>query len=145
MVLLFCVKSPLLKYFISFMKVEHVLLLLFPSHKVVSSSWLMQWRKFMQGSRGAQRYLPPGPIDNYSLVSTSHKREQHTVPLQNNVVSRIDGGVKRFILGEDYHVVNFNVWQYWSMIYGGECSHLHVLSWHIYHQNRMCHDKDPFT
>ncbi len=89
----------------------------------------------MQGSRGARRYLPPGPIDNYSLVTAARQREQHTVPLQNNVISRIDGGggtamqkqqnggggVKRLILGEDYHVVNFNVWQYWSMIYGGEC------------------------
>ncbi len=117
------------------------------SHKVVSSSWLMQWRKFMQG-RGARRYLPPGPINNYDLVTAHRREKQLTIPEQKDVklLSRIDGneskrqqqeqkqlqllrrqnGVGRLILGEDYHVVNFNVWQYWSMVYGGESSQLHA-------------------
>ncbi len=113
----------------------------------------------MQGSRGARRYLPPGPIDNYSLMSPASSREQlDATALRNNVVVSIgsmDGGTAmqeqqqtecdsdgtachRLVLGEDYYVVNFNVWQYWSMIYGGECIIACLCassSWHIYYQN----------
>ncbi len=108
------------------------------SHKVVSSSWLLKWRKFMQG-RCARRYLPPGPINNYDLVMVhGEEKQQLTIPEQKDaMLSMIDrnenkrlqqkqrrrqNGVRRLILGEDYHVVNFNVWQYWSMVYGGESS-----------------------
>ncbi len=101
----------------------------------------------MQG-RGARRYLPPGPINNYNLVMALQRENGIPPPEQQKPnMTRIDknalqnqklqkllqpqqqqqqnlppGGhknVRRFILGEDYHVVNFNVWQYWSMVYGG--------------------------
>ncbi|KAG5183529.1 hypothetical protein JKP88DRAFT_163896 [Tribonema minus] len=35
--------------------------------QVVSEEWMAQWRKFVQ-SRGARRYLPPGPITNGELL-----------------------------------------------------------------------------
>ncbi|CAM9466034.1 unnamed protein product [Ectocarpus sp. 12 AP-2014] len=68
--------------------------------QVVDEDWLVRWTKFVLG-RGARRYHAPGEIDNRSLLDAPNKAR------------------KGLVLGEDYRLVNYNVWTYWLLVYGG--------------------------
>ncbi|CAM9136528.1 unnamed protein product, partial [Ectocarpus sp. 4 AP-2014] len=68
--------------------------------QVVEEDWLVRWTKFVLG-RGARRYHAPGEIDNRSLLDAPNKAR------------------KGLVLGEDYRLVNYNVWTYWLLVYGG--------------------------
>ena len=42
---------------------------------MVENEWLKKWRKFVLG-RGARRYKPPGPINNFSLMEKKTEKEK---------------------------------------------------------------------
>ncbi|CAM9509599.1 unnamed protein product, partial [Choristocarpus tenellus] len=65
--------------------------------QVVEESWLVKWTKFVL-SQGARRYLPPGSMNNEALMEAQ---------------------ANGLVLGQDYRVVNHNVWRYWMLVYGG--------------------------
>ncbi|CAM9339819.1 unnamed protein product, partial [Laminaria digitata] len=78
---------------------------------VVEEGWLVRWRKFVLG-RGARRYHAPGEIDNWSLLLYNQR-------VLTNICSLPPLFWQGLVLGEDYRVVNFNVWKYWRLVYGG--------------------------
>ncbi|CAM9126790.1 unnamed protein product, partial [Hapterophycus canaliculatus] len=70
--------------------------------QAVEEGWLVRWRKFVLG-RGARRYHAPGEIDNRPLL----------------VLAAPNTAREGLVLGEDYRLVNYNVWKYWLLVYGG--------------------------
>jgi hypothetical protein len=80
--------------------------------QVVEETWMVRWRKFIQG-HGARRYLPPPPISNHALL-----RREECGPEDDAGIARLVP-VPGLKIGHHYRVVNYNVWQYWMMVYGG--------------------------